>query len=79
MMIDQTRMKLEWAMRNSTSAMSSALDAASGLAGLIELRPEWRDQLAGTMAQLYALADVARDVERDLARLHGKHRAAVTP
>lgn len=65
----------DWATRNARAALGSLSTAASEADRLAERDPNHTEALHDASARLWAMTDVARDVERQLAGIHAELRA----
>lgn len=64
------------AVRSSTASVLNQLtSAANDVEKLIERRPQDAEQLRRVSVQLWAMTDVARDLERDAAGIAAEVRA----
>lgn len=78
MAVDWAREALNSSMSSATSTMRDALRTAHQVEELQEQAPEYGARLEALVQQMYAVADLARDVERALAEIHAERRAGAS-
>lgn len=71
--------KVDYAMTTARTVVGAAMRAAAEFRDVGEQSPDHVEQMAGLAVQMYAVADVARDAERELACIHAELRPGVTP
>lgn len=65
---------VDHAMSSARSVVGSAMRTAEAVREVGDACPETADRMATVASQMYAVAEIARDAEHELARIHAQVR-----